>query len=166
MFQQYHEEIDNHQNLKDTVDASFHSLVENIQGDIERLKEKQTKLNLHWEELQTLVSDRFDELVLAESELEKVGMFESIEDLTNCLLMTRELDCVPVPGVGSSSLDDVKALVTKCQVSGKNENGLITERGGFVISRRKIRVVGSNYGVNNGMVAPPRPPFLKSAPVK
>ena len=99
------------------MDEAFHSLIENIRGDEEQLQDKQTKLNEHWQELQTLVSDRFDELVLTESELEKIDMNDSLEKLTKSLAAARELDRIPVPKMGSSSIDEIKGLVGKCQVS-------------------------------------------------
>lgn len=99
------------------MDEAFHSLIENIRGDEEQLQDKQTKLNGHWQELQTLVSDRFDELVLTESELEKIDMNDSLEKLTKSLAAARELDRIPVPKMGSSSIDEIKGLVGKCQVS-------------------------------------------------
>jgi hypothetical protein len=98
------------------VDLSFHFLVDNIQGDVERLQHKQRKLNAHWQELQALVSDRFDELVEVEWELEKANMATSLGELHNCVETVRKLVLAEVPLIGSSSLEEIKSLVVKYQV--------------------------------------------------
>lgn len=114
--QRHHDEIDNHLTLKESVDLSFRFLIDNIQGDVERLQLKQHKLNSHWQELQALVSERFDELVAVEWELEKTNMFDTIDELNVALEPARELVVVQLPPIGSSSLEQIKSLVAKYQV--------------------------------------------------
>ena len=118
-FQKHHDEIDNHLTLKESVDLSFHFLIDNIQGDVERLQEKQQKLNSHWQELQALVADRFDELVAVEWELEKASMRASVDELNVCVATARELVRCQIPQIGSSSLEEIKSLVARYQVSFK-----------------------------------------------
>ena len=105
--------------MKESVDLSFHFLIDNIQGDVERLQEKQQKLNLHWQELQALVADRFDELVAVEWELEKASMRASVDELNVCVATARELVRGQIPQIGSSSLEEIKSLVARYQVSFK-----------------------------------------------
>ena len=102
--------------LKESVDLSFHFLIDNIQGDVERLQQKQQKLNSHWQELQTLVSDRFDELVAVEWELERASMTASVDELNGCVEVARELVLVQIPRIGSSSLEEIKSLLARYQV--------------------------------------------------
>ena len=83
---------------------------------MERLQHKQQKLNAHWQELQALVSDRFDELVAVEWELEKVNMAASVEELNDCVDIAKKLVAAEVPLIGSSSLEEIKSLVAKYQV--------------------------------------------------
>ena len=118
-FQKHHDEIDNHLTLKESVDLSFHFLIDNIQGDVERLQEKQQKLNSHWQELQALVADRFDELVAVEWELEKASMRASVDELNVCVATAMELVRCQIPQIGSSSLEEIKSLVARYQVSFK-----------------------------------------------
>lgn len=103
--------------MKESVDLSFRFLVDNIQGDVERLQIKQQQLNSHWQELQTLVSDRFDELVAMEWELEKANMTASINELNDCVETAKGLLRVEVPRIGSSSLEEIKSLVARYQVN-------------------------------------------------
>ena len=118
-FQKHHDEIDNHLTLKESVDLSFHFLIDNIQGDVERLQEKQQKLNSHWQELQALVADRFDELVAVEWELEKASMHASVDELNVCVATAMELVRCQIPQIGSSYLEEIKSLVARYQVSFK-----------------------------------------------
>ncbi|XP_028409089.1 uncharacterized protein LOC114531672 [Dendronephthya gigantea] len=115
LIQKHHDEIDNHITLKESVDLSFHFLVDNIQGDVERLQEKQQKLNSHWQELQSLVSDRFDELVAVEWTLEVADMTANVDELNVCVENARRLVLARVPQIGSSSLEEIKSLVASYQ---------------------------------------------------
>ena len=84
---------------------------------MERLQEKQQKLNSHWQELQALVSQRFDELVAVEWELEKANMTACVQELNACLETARGLVLAQVPPIGSASLEEIKSLVAQYQVS-------------------------------------------------
>lgn len=103
--------------LKESLDIAFHYLIDNIHGDVQHLQEKQTDINGLWEDLQTLVSDRFDELVALECDLEKSGVIECVRELNDCVESAKDLTLALIPLVGSSTLDQIKLLVSKYQVS-------------------------------------------------
>lgn len=64
-----------------------------------------------------MVADRFDELVAVEWELEKASMRASVDELNVCIATARELVQGQIPPIGSSSLEEIKSLVAKYQVS-------------------------------------------------
>ncbi|XP_046859809.1 nesprin-1-like isoform X2 [Xenia sp. Carnegie-2017] len=119
LIQKHHDQINDHLVLKESLDIAFHYLIDNIHGDVQHLQEKQTDINGLWEDLQTLVSDRFDELVALECDLEKSGVIECVRELNDCVESAKDLTLALIPLVGSSTLDQIKLLVSKYQTTRK-----------------------------------------------